>query len=264
MAAPRAAGQVAGQAAGQSAGQPTHPPLLTIEELASATGTTVRTARYYGSLGLLPPPLRRGRVAYYAPHHVARLELVKALQDHGFTLAGIERQLQGLPDGATAAELSVQRALLTAWKPARWDAVSSRELTQRAGRRLDEADREWLTAAGVLRTRDGRLQVLPQLRLAVELRDAGLPLAGLTEAGAAVRRHMSQLADELGEVLESQVLHRYRRTDLSQADAEEFERVVEHLRTLTLEAIVHAFQLAASQLASRSLTADRGLDEQVP
>jgi DNA-binding transcriptional MerR regulator len=231
---------------------------LTIDELAAATGTTVRTARYYGSLGLLPPPVRRGRVAYYGPEHVARLELVKALQDHGFTLAGIERHLAGLPAAMTASELGVQRALLTAWKPSRWAPLSERELDERAGRPLDDADRRWLTTAGVLRTRDGELQALPQLRLAVELRDVGMPLAGLTEANAAVRRHMSQLADELSEVLENRVLGRYRRPDLSPEDAEEFAQVVENLRTLTLDAIVNSFQLAASQLVSSSLDPERG------
>jgi hypothetical protein len=110
----------------------------------------------------------------------------------------------------------------------------------------------------VLRTRDGELQALPQLRLAVELRDVGMPLAGLTEANAAVRRHMSQLADELSEVLENRVLGRYRRPDLSPEDAEEFAQVVENLRTLTLDAIVNSFQLAASQLVSSSLDPERG------
>src|SRR3954453_22491363 len=133
---------------------------LTIDELATATGTTVRTARYYGSLGLLPAPVRRGRVAYYGPAHGARLELVKGLQDHGFPLAGIERHLAGLPAATTDSELGVQRALLTAWKPSRWEPVSVKNLDERAGRPLDEADRKWLTTAGVLRTREGQLQAL--------------------------------------------------------------------------------------------------------
>ena len=39
--------------------------LYTVDELAAATGMTVRTTRYYAGLGLLPPPSRRGRMAYY-------------------------------------------------------------------------------------------------------------------------------------------------------------------------------------------------------
>ena len=47
--------------------------LLTIDELALSTGLTVRTTRYYASLGLLPTPVRKGRMAYYGPSHLARL-----------------------------------------------------------------------------------------------------------------------------------------------------------------------------------------------
>jgi DNA-binding transcriptional MerR regulator len=71
----------------QTAGQG----LLTIDELSTATGLSVRTTRYYASLGLIPPPVRRGRIASYGPEHRARLDLVRALQDHGFSLQASER-----------------------------------------------------------------------------------------------------------------------------------------------------------------------------
>ena len=53
--------------------------MLTIDDLASVTGVTVRTCRYYASLGLLPPPVRRGRMAYYDNAHRGRLDLIRAL-----------------------------------------------------------------------------------------------------------------------------------------------------------------------------------------
>jgi DNA-binding transcriptional MerR regulator len=84
--------------------------LLTVDELAAATGMTVRTTRYYAGLGLLPAPERRGRMAYYGPEHRARLELIRALQDHGFTLAAIEKYLKRLPADASVEDLAVQRA----------------------------------------------------------------------------------------------------------------------------------------------------------
>jgi DNA-binding transcriptional MerR regulator len=231
--------------------------LLTIDELALTTGMTVRTTRYYASLGLLPAPLRRGRVAYYGPSHLARLELIRALQDHGFTLAAIERYLAHVPMDATPEELAVQRALLTAWKPGHWEPVSRAELDERAGRPLDEDDLDWLVRAGAVRREGTRLQALPLLRLAVELRDVGVPLEGITEANAAVRRHMSELADELADIMQERIVSRYRHADLSREDAEQFERTVDNLRTLTLDAIVNAFQRSANQLAIGSLGSGR-------
>ena len=238
------------------------PELLTIDELAVRTGMTVRTTRYYASLGLLPPPVRRGRMAYYGPQHLARLDLVRALQDHGFTLSAIERYLAGIPMSASAEELAVQRALLTAWKPTQWDDLTRAELDARAGRRLTDADVEWLLRAGAVRRKgsagagadEGRLEALPVVDLAVEALDLDLPIDAIVDASTAVRRHMSELADELTGILEARVMAQYRRHDLSMEDAERLERTLANLRALTLDAIVTAFQGAANHLAASTLT----------
>src|SRR5688500_8543572 len=201
---------------------------------------TVRTTRYYASLGLLPPPVRRGRMAYYGPEHLARLELVRALQDHGFTLAAIERYLADVPMTSSAEELAVHRALLTAWKPAQWEAVSHAELESRAGRALGQDDLEWLLRAGAVRRKGGSLEALPLVDLAMEALGLDMPIEAVVDANAAVRRHMSELADELTGILQDRVMAQYRRDDLSMEDAERFERTVTNLRALTLDAIVTA------------------------
>jgi DNA-binding transcriptional MerR regulator len=238
--------------------RPDEPALLTIDELAATTGMTVRTTRYYASLGLLPPPLRKGRLAYYGPEHLARLDLVRALQEHGFTLSAIERYLAGVPMTASAEELAVQRALLTAWKPGQWEAVSRGDLESRAGRELNDGDITWLLEAGAVRHRSGEgdLEALPLVDLAMEALALGLPIEAIVDANTAVRRHMSELADELTEVLEARVMTQYRRADLSMEDAERLERTLTNLRALTLDAIVTSFQRAANHVVTTSLTLD--------
>src|SRR4051795_10023267 len=67
---------------------------LTIDELAQRTGMTVRNIRAHQSRGLLPPPEVRGRTGYYGPAHVARLELIRTLQDEGFNLEAIRRLIE--------------------------------------------------------------------------------------------------------------------------------------------------------------------------
>ena len=229
--------------------------MLTIDELAVATGMTVRTTRYYASLGLLPPPVRRGRMAYYGPEHLARLELVRALQEHGFTLSAIERYLAGVPMDASAQELAVQRALLTAWKPGQWEAVSKADLEARAGRKLTADDVEWLLRAGAVRRKGTHdLEALPLVDLAMEALDLDMPIEAVVDANTAVRRHMSELADELTGILQARVMSQYRRDDLSMEDAERLERTLTNLRALTLDAIVTSFQRAANHVVTQSLT----------
>jgi len=70
------------------------PGQLTIDDLARRVELPVRTIREYHTMRLLPPPLRQGRVGLYGGRHIERLQLIKALQRRGYSLAGI-RDLLG-------------------------------------------------------------------------------------------------------------------------------------------------------------------------
>src|SRR3954452_15136518 len=91
---------------------------------------------FYAGLGRFSAPTRRGRMAYYSAQHRARLELIRALQDHGFTLAAIEKYLARLPADASVEDLAVQRAMMTSWKSGGHEVVSRRQLESRTGRKL--------------------------------------------------------------------------------------------------------------------------------
>src|SRR3546814_18413252 len=79
--------------------------LMTIDELAMSVGMTVRTTRYYATLGLMPAPIRRGRIAYYDESHKSRLEMVRALQDHGFKPQALEGYMAPLSPESPAQDL---------------------------------------------------------------------------------------------------------------------------------------------------------------
>lgn len=86
--------------------------LLTLDELTERVGLSVRNIRFYTSRGLVPPPIRRGRSGYYSDEHVARLELVRELQSHGFTLAAIEGYVARIPGDATPADIALHLSML--------------------------------------------------------------------------------------------------------------------------------------------------------
>lgn len=62
---------------------------LTIDELASATGTTTRSIRSFQSMGLVDRPDLRGRIGVYGTHHAERVRAILRLQAEGFALASL-------------------------------------------------------------------------------------------------------------------------------------------------------------------------------
>ena len=231
--------------------------LLTIDELSAAVGMTVRTTRYYASLGLIPAPVRRGRVAYYDDVHKARLEVVRALQEHGFTLQAIEGFLASVPLDATVEDLVLQRAMLTSWTGKPPERLTRRQLEKKASRALSDEDLRLLEKLGSIERTDGGWVAMPNLQVGVGLLDLDIPEDSMGKAGDAIRRHMEALVDDLTEILRTEVLEPYRRRDThSPADAERLEMTMARLRQLTLEAVVTGFQRAANAVITRSLARD--------
>jgi DNA-binding transcriptional MerR regulator len=76
---------------------------MRVEQLSVESGVPVDTIRYYQSKGLLDPPRRQGRVAWYQDDHLRRLARIRSLQQRGFTLAAIVRLVSGELDAADEA-----------------------------------------------------------------------------------------------------------------------------------------------------------------
>ena len=109
------------------------PEELTVDQLAARVGMTVRNVRAYAARGLLPAPRLVGRTGFYGPSHVARLVLVREMLDQGYTLAAVERALQGTPSTASASALALHRALLQPWLPPAPEETDLATLAARAG-----------------------------------------------------------------------------------------------------------------------------------
>jgi DNA-binding transcriptional MerR regulator len=71
-------------------------PTYTIEQVATSTGLTKRTLRYYEEVGLLPPTGRtEGNYRRYSEEDIERIKRIKELRDLlGFSLADIRQLLQ--------------------------------------------------------------------------------------------------------------------------------------------------------------------------
>jgi len=77
----------------------------TIDELARAADTTVRSVRVYHERGLLPSPDVRGRIGYYGSDHLNRLQTISRLLSRGMKLNGIRELLEAWDRGDGLADV---------------------------------------------------------------------------------------------------------------------------------------------------------------
>ncbi len=240
---------------------------LTIAELAARTGISVRTIRFYGGMGLIPPPAVRGRLGLYDERHVARLELVRDLQGLGFTLAAIEGYLARIPLDRSPEDLALHRALLAPWLPEEPETVNRAELDVRAGRTLDDDELARLVTLGVIRrdgTRDGAHTDSAQAWTITspDMLGYGLGLLG-TEMDFAVQlaskqiieRHTSALATELVALFHNTVLREYRERGRPPELRDRLIALLERLKPITVDGVMTNFQLAINRAIRESVPA---------
>lgn len=203
-----------------------------VDQLAAACDVSVDTVRYYQSLGLLPPPAREGRVAWYGADHADRIHEVRTLQGKGLTLAAIKRVLDGelgRPDVDLAAAVHAARGdadpdeLLPLEEFARRSGVPASliQAVEREGIRLG-------------RTVDGRERYtasdIDMVRGALRLLEFGLPLRELLSLARDANDAMVRLAERAIELFDHHVRKPIR--DTAATEEEAAERLVEAFGTL--------------------------------
>ena len=226
-------------------------PGYTVDELAARAGVTVRTVRFYGTRGLLPPPvIGPRRVGRYGAEHLARLALIEELQRQGMTLAAIERYLEQLPPDLSAQDLAVHRALVASWSPESAETITRRELERRAGRELADRDVERLAAMGVLEATgeadvfrlDGTL-----LRLGVELLDVPIEHDTILASRTVLLDHARSAAQELARLFQEEVWNPYRESGRDPDHLTAMKSLSAHMQPMVVQALLTAFQRSLSE-----------------
>ncbi|MFJ8660670.1 MerR family transcriptional regulator [Streptomyces sp. NPDC093795] len=261
-------------------------PSYTVDELAARAGVTVRTVRFYGTRGLLPPPvIGARRVGHYGPGHLARLALIEELQRRGMTLAAIERYVEQLPPDLSAQDLAIHRALVASWAPESAEVITRRELERRAGRALTGQDIDRLAAMGVLdrtydartddargddaradgdptdgdRTGDGQTGDDPTddadtfrldgslLRLGVELLDVPIEHETILASRTVLLEHARAAAQELSRLFQEQVWNPYKESGEDPDHLTAMRSLSAHMQPMVVQALVTAFQRSLSE-----------------
>ena len=213
---------------------------MTIEELATQVGMTVRNIRAYNSAGLLPPPTLRGRLGLYGEEHLAQLQAIRMLRNQGLSLerikAVVEQNNRNEASGAWNKLGDLARVL--SWHiPVDQEALRLPLSTIEATWRSDftPAQTEQLVRSGLQRILpDGSIEYLtPGLRaVAQQLSDMGVPLDDALEMQEAVSRDLRRLVrSSLRTVLQEAG----RRPEADQD--EQVQRLLQSAPLLLLEAV---------------------------
>jgi DNA-binding transcriptional MerR regulator len=228
---------------------------VTIDELARRTGMTVRNIRAHQSRGLLPSPRVRGRIGYYGPDHLARIELIKEMQADGFNLGAIARLLEGYAGGG-AELLRFTRKVKEPFEDELPQVLDVSDLVDRWG----EADAAMLSRAqslGLIRDLGrGKFEELsPRLgRVGAELVALGVPLASALDVVERVKRHADGIAREFVKLFIDEVWRPFEDAGAPPARWPDVQEALERLRPLAAEAVLGIFQQAMSARVDREFS----------
>ncbi|HEV2813861.1 MAG TPA: MerR family transcriptional regulator [Solirubrobacteraceae bacterium] len=213
---------------------------LTIEQLAHATGMTVRNIRNHQSRGLLPPPDVIARTGYYGPAHVERLNLIREMQAEGFNLNAIHRLLSAGDDQL----MRFRRAVTAPGDVEAPEIIGADELTERFGatdpRTLAKAEQlEILVPLG-----DGRWEVPSPslLRAAEEAVERGIDLRAALESVERVRRNCESIARNYVRLFLEELWKPVRSAPDGEKRWPEVAEAIEALRPVAAETVTALFR----------------------
>ncbi|MFD0357030.1 MerR family transcriptional regulator [Streptomyces sp. NPDC127110] len=237
-------------------------PMLTVDELASKAGVTVRTVRFYSTRGLLPPPvIGPRRVGHYGPEHLSRLALIEELQHQGMTLSAIQRYLDALPDDLSAHDLAIHRALVATWAPDAAQEVSRAELERRAGRTLSDGDLRRLAAMNVVSESgagEGFRVDVGLLRLGVALLDVPIAHETLLVARGILLEHARTAAHQLTALFRDEVWGPFTEDEDDPERVESMKALSAHMQPMVVQALVTAFQRSLKEELREAFSAEGG------
>lgn len=231
------------------------PSRLTIDQLATRTGMTVRNIRAHVTRGLLPPPHMQGRTAYYGSEHVARLELIAALQKQGFNLAAIQRLTAGPAAPSPEDTVAFYRTVLGPWLTEAPEIHEERELAAQFGLVPDPDLIRRLQTLGLLEPlRGGRVRVLNPtiIRVGRELARMGFDTEQLIGVLEVLLAHSSAVSEAFVAMFLQTHWTAYVEAGMPADRLPELARVIQALQPLASQAVVAAFQQEMTQATARA------------
>src|SRR5436190_14042200 len=216
---------------------------LTIEQLAAASGMTVRNIRSHRARGLLQAPEVRDRVGYYGPTHVTRLRMIQELQSEGFNLKGIERLLEQT-QGPAEQFLSFKRALGASFETEEPQSFTREELIERFGED-DESMKRAIQSGALIPVGDDRFEArVPSLLDAAEgVLAQGVPLEHAVAVLSKVQERCRSVAREFVRLFMEDVWKPFEEAGYPEDRWPEVRESLDRLRPLSTQALMGIYQM---------------------
>lgn len=214
---------------------------LRIDDLAHEAGIPSRTIRFYNTEGLLPPPMMRGRVAYYSQEHLLVLNIIKELKERQNLPLDVIKQLLEVraQHGDVQMNLALKQRLLRPLTTGGQEVrLSKEELMRQTSMTLEQVD-ELIDKGLLFPIEDGGKSVFSGddvllIQLYQQLEQLGLPIA----LAALIRFQMKQLTRSEIAAFEQHLLPRWQESGMSlEQQTTQFEEML--TLTDTLISVLH-------------------------
>jgi len=217
-----------------------------IDDLARLAGTTTRNIRVYRDRGLLPPPLRVGRIALFNDTHLTRLRLITSMLDRGYNIAHVREMLSAWEEGKNLGDvLGLETAIVGTWTTEKPETVS---LSDAQGRVDDAQAFERLVALQLIRI-DGTQATITRPKLIEafnEIRGYGVQFDKLIDLHEQIVPEIDKISDMLVRAGAEHVLDRIKPGEPLPADAEIAELITMLMRFRTQAVATVTATLASS------------------
>jgi DNA-binding transcriptional MerR regulator len=217
-----------------------------IDDLARLAGTTTRNIRVYRDRGLLPPPLRVGRIALFNDTHLTRLRLITSMLDRGYNIAHVREMLSAWEEGRNLGDvLGLETAIVGTWtteKAQTMPLVEAKRLVN------DTSAFERLLALQVIRV-DGEQATITRPKLIEafnEIRGYGISTDKLIDLHEQILPKVDEISDMLVRAGAEHVMDRIKPGEPLPADAEIAELITMLVRFRTQAVATVTATLASS------------------
>jgi DNA-binding transcriptional MerR regulator len=232
------------------------PDEMTIDELARAADVVVSTVRLYQNQGLLPAPVRRGRVGWYGAGHLRRLRLIAELQGRRFSLASIKQLLDGMEKGESLRAVLGLGDEPSSWVPEQPRTMSLGEPASHLPQvQFDTAMMRRIVDLGLVELAEGGRDVVVRspafLGIGGELAAMGVPVDVILDQYAALQDDATRIAERFTDVFRTHLWEPFVEQGMPTAQVAELLGALEKLGPLAEGVVLMSLRDSLQAVAER-------------